>query len=124
MRLDTIQNRFWAAGIQDQDKPLEFFKLQHRFKPARFELHKRSNWDEDVVIPIYHSNPIKEGGTAELYQIDVPEEFVGWKLRDACAGSRFNAGSEESPDWVCCPSPGRPRTPHSWLIISLVHVAP
>ena len=103
MRRDTIQEMFRIANIQDKDLPSRFFELQHRFTPARFELHMRYSWDEDTVLPIYRKNPIKEGGTAHLYQIDIPEEFVGEKLRDVCAGSRFNAALTESPDWVCCP---------------------
>ncbi len=100
MRLDTIQATFRSAHIQDPDAPSKFFELQHRFKPARFELHAIKNWDQDTIIPIVRHNPIKAGGTAKLYQIDVPEEFVGEKLRYVCAGSRFNAASNRSPDWV------------------------
>ena len=99
---DTLQEVFRAAGIHDQELPNKFFDQQHRFTPARFDLYGGHDWSEDTVIPIYQRNPIKKGGTAEIYQIDVPEEFVGLNLRDVCAGSRFNAGSDESPDWVSC----------------------
>ena len=101
-RQDTIQELFRDANIQDPNKATEFFEMQHRFKPARFELQMKNIWRSDRVIPIYRKNSIKEGGTAQVYQIDIPEEFVGERLRDFCAGSRFNAASEESPDWVRC----------------------
>lgn len=101
MRQDTIQETFHSAKIQDRNKPIEFFKLQYLFKPARFDWQMKNNWDYNTVIPICQKNSIKEGGTAQIYQIDIPEEFVGESLRDVCAGSRFNAASEESPDWVC-----------------------
>lgn len=102
MRLDTIQQTFRSAKIQDSNKASEFFKLQHRFKPARFEWQMKKKWDSDTVIPICQKNLIKKGGTAQIYQIDIPEEFVDQSLRHYCAGSRFNAASEESPEWVCC----------------------
>jgi hypothetical protein len=100
MRLDTIQETFHSAEIQDRNKAFQFFDLQHRFKPARFDWQMKGVWDSNTVIPICQKLPIKKGGTAQIYQIDVPEEFVGEKLRSVCAGSRFNAASEESPDWV------------------------
>lgn len=92
-----------ANDVHDADLSSAFFELQHRFRPARFNLHGTTDWDEDMVVPIYRKIPIKAGGTAELWQIDIPEEFVGQTLRDISSGSRFNAGSEENPDWVSCP---------------------
>lgn len=89
-----------ANDEHDADLSSAFFELQHRFRPARFDLHGRTDWDEDIVVPIYQKNAIKAGGTARLWQIDIPEEFVGQTLRDISSGSRFNAGSEEDPDWV------------------------
>ena len=86
--------------VDDADLLSKFFELQHRFRPAKFDLHVQTDWNEDMVVPIYRKNLIKEGGTAQLWQIDIPEEFVGQKLRDVSSGSRFNAGSEEDPDWV------------------------
>ena len=92
-----------ANDVHDAHLSSAFFELQHRFRPARFDLHGTTDWDEDMVVPIYRKIPIKAGGTAELWQIDIPEEFVGQNLRDISSGSRFNAGSEENPDWVSCP---------------------
>ena len=60
-----------------------------------FDLHARTEWDEDMVVAMYRKNPIKAGGTAKLWQIDMPEEFVGQTLRDISSGCRFNAGSEQ-----------------------------
>ncbi len=101
MRQETINEMFRNADIHDQDIPSKFFELQYRFTPAKFELHTTNRWDRHTVIPIQEKNPIKEGGTAQLYQIDIPEEFVGEAMRRVCAGSRFNEASTESPDWVC-----------------------
>ena len=95
---DTIANDRDHAGLSSA-----FFELQHRFRPASFELYDRNDWGEDKVVPIYRKNPIKAGGTAKLWQIDVPVEYVGHALRDIYSGSRFNAGSEKDPDWVSFP---------------------
>ena len=93
-----------ADDVHDADLLSAFFQQQHRFRPARFDLHSTTDLDdEDMVVPIYQKNHIKTGGTAKLWQIDIPEEFVGQTLRDVSSGSRFNAGSEENPDWVSCP---------------------
>lgn len=106
MRRDTIQEAFESANIPDRTKTSEFFKLQHHFKPARFCWHMKNNWDNNRVIPICEKNFLKKGGTAQIYQIAIPEEYVDETLRRVCAGYRFNAASEESPDWVRCrPTP-------------------
>ena len=96
--LDAIANDGGYPGLSS-----EFFELQHRFRPASFDLYDRNDWGEDKVVPIYQKNSIKAGGTAQLWQIDVPEEYVGHSLRDISSGSRFNAGSEQDPDWVSSP---------------------
>ena len=54
----------------------KFFELQHRFRPASFDLHDRNDWGEDKVVPICRKNSIKVGETAKVWQIDVPEEYL------------------------------------------------
>lgn len=82
----------------------EFTEKQHRFCPARFDFQRAANWNEDVVIPICSKNRINEGGTAHLWQIEVPEEFVEEDLRKQSSTSRFNAATSGSdPDWVRMP---------------------
>lgn len=97
--LNAIENDGRHPGLSS-----EFFDLQHCFRPASFDLHDSNDWGEDKVIPIYRKIPIKSGGTAKLWQIDVPEEYVGHALRDIASGSRFNEGSEQDPDWVSFPT--------------------
>ncbi|KAL8690381.1 MAG: hypothetical protein Q9218_004160 [Villophora microphyllina] len=77
----------------------EFVKQQHRFCPARFEYQRPANWGKDVVLPICSKQPINEGGTAHLWLIEVPEEFVGEDLRKESSRSRFNAATAADPDW-------------------------
>ncbi|KAI4110034.1 MAG: hypothetical protein L6R37_000167 [Teloschistes peruensis] len=79
----------------------EFAEQQHRFCPATFEHWMPAKWSKDSVIPIYNKTPINEGGTAHLWLIDVPEEFVGEGLRKESSRSRFNvnARTNKAPDW-------------------------
>lgn len=100
LRPDNIRNVLKIAQIEDAEFVNKFDELQHRFRPARFDLRRRRNWNEQMVLPIYQRNPIKKGGTASLWQIVVPEEFVEKKLREMCSGSRFNAATNGEPDWV------------------------
>ena len=94
------------------DLAAKFCEEQHRFKPAKFKFRNHAKWNQDVVIPIYSKTPINEGGTAHLWLIDVPEEFVEESLRiQLSKRSRFNAATPDSdPDWVrtplqLCPTP-------------------
>ena len=91
---------FKSGEVEDLTIASQFYDLQHQFRPARFDLHGRTEWDRDTVVPIYRKNHIKSGATASLWQIDVPEEFVGEKLRDVASGSRFNNNTDDEPDWV------------------------
>ncbi|KAL9581438.1 MAG: hypothetical protein Q9212_003902 [Teloschistes hypoglaucus] len=78
-----------------------FAEQQHRFCPATFEHRMPAKWPKDSVIPICNKTPINEGGTAHLWLIDVPEEFVGEGLRKESSRSRFNvnARTNKAPDW-------------------------
>ena len=103
LQLTTLEAIFGNAGLglDAQDLARQFDLLQHRFRPAKFELQRSLDWDENTVLPIYNKILVGRGATATVWQIDVPEECVGPNLRNVCAGSRFNAGTNSDPDWVC-----------------------
>ena len=111
LRRATVQDTFQAAGINNTDMHNRFFELQYRFCPTKFDLYLGTHWEEKVVVPICEKNAITQGGTAELWQIAVPEDFVGHKLREISFGSKFNAGTEKEPDWVRFPF-AHPRRKH------------
>ena len=106
LRWDSVQDTFRAAGVENQDLPSRFYELQYLFCPAKFEMYGADDWGQEVVIPISTKNLIKKGSTRELWQISVPEEFVGPRLRHIASGSRFdnNYGSGKESDWVCAPT--------------------
>ena len=103
LRLDTLQNVFTKAHVAEARSLADrFFETQYQFCPARFEYQVDCHWsEEDIVVPIYSKNPINTGGTAQLWHIDVSEEFIDQALKRVSAGSRFNAGSDQDPEWVC-----------------------
>jgi hypothetical protein len=54
-----------------------------------------------MVIPICRKEKINnKGGTAPLWQIEVPEEFVGPRLRDVIPSARF-FDLNDNGGWVC-----------------------
>ena len=107
LRQDTVEDMFGKANILDTHLRSSFFEQQYLFCPARFDLRRTQTWGEKRVVPICEKNLItSKGGTAKLWQIAVPEEFVGSSLRDLCSGSRFDASSEkDEPEWVSRQSP-------------------
>ena len=114
LRPDSVRNAFKAAcndhpDLQAKSSSLidKFLNLQYHYCPAKFDLYHRADWDDEhTVVPICRKKLInKKGGTAELWQIAIPEEFVGHKLRDISSGSRFdananNGGKDTEPEWV------------------------
>ena len=100
LSLDDLQEIYRNSKIDDEKFVSQFWDLQYRFRPAKFDLYGRTEWKENTVIPIYRKNLIRERAIASLWQVDVPEEFVGERLKDAASCSRFNANTDEEPDWV------------------------
>ena len=97
LQWSPVQSLF---GRNREGQAAQFFKEQWRFCPARFDLHRTKNYLNNRVIPICRKHLIKEGGTAQLWHIDVYEEFVTPKLREVAKGSRFNLAVDHEPsDW-------------------------
>jgi hypothetical protein len=89
-------------GVLDAERlGAGFDGLQWRFCPARFELGESYDWPEEMVIPICRKEKINnKGGTAQLWRIEIPEEFVGSRLRDVIPGARFY-DLNDNIGWVC-----------------------
>lgn len=75
----------------DADKLLTSFEeAQWSFCPARFKLDMGREFDRNEVIPICGKEMINaKGGTAQLWQIKIQEEFVGPDLRDVAQSAKF-----------------------------------
>jgi hypothetical protein len=78
---------------QAADIGRQFEEARWRFYPAHFEFDVSHNYDKKRILPFLKRVPIGEGegkgGTANLWNISVPEEFVGSKLRRKVASSKF-----------------------------------
>ena len=100
----TLREKLYdRKDIPDGDKLATVFdQAQWRFCPAKFELHVGEDFVEHRILPICKKDKINnKGGTAKLWQIEVQEEFIGPKLKDAVSNSRFNVGpSPQEEDWV------------------------
>lgn len=67
----------------------EFNRKQWAFCPADFDYHSR-NYHSDRIIPICKKEEINDkGGTAQLWQIAVQEDFVKPRLKERVPNSRF-----------------------------------
>ena len=68
-----------------------FDEMQRRFCAITFDLDMDRDYIKNQVLPICEKKTINDkGGTAQLWQIAVQEEFVGEKLRNAVALSEFD----------------------------------
>src|SRR5215469_16961263 len=78
---------------QAADIGRRFEEARWRFLPAHFEFDASHNYGEKRILPFLKRVPIGEGegkgGTANLWNISVPEEFVGDKLRKKVSSSKF-----------------------------------
>ena len=81
---------------ETNDLAVCFDKKQWRYCAARFDLHMGLNHVKHEILPICVKEKInKKGATADLWYIEVHQEFVGKELRDAVPNSRFKP---EGPD--------------------------
>lgn len=101
-------DEFWSQGIWDKHLPIDlhsllkkaatittsdsdalangFNNLQWKFCPASFEMTWRRKLVAEHILPFYKKEKINEKGfTAQLWQIEVPEEFIGPNLVRAVA---------------------------------------
>jgi hypothetical protein len=87
-----LQDTFQALGVRDPYRVAEAFDdLQWRFCAAKFELNMGREYPRQRIMPIRRKLEINEkGGTAQLWQIEVLEEFVGRELRDAVKASAYD----------------------------------
>ncbi|KAL8846936.1 MAG: hypothetical protein Q9221_008004 [Calogaya cf. arnoldii] len=100
--LQQLQTRLQGPRIPDpMQLAAEFNEKQWPFCPAKFDLHLGQEYTEHSILPICQKVKINEkGGTARLWQIEVKEEFVGHKLKQAVDFSRYNCStSSTEPDW-------------------------
>lgn len=79
-----------------------FFEMQWQYLPTTFDLDGVYEWSQERVIPICYQNSIAEGRTAKVYEVAIPEEFIGPKLAHAFPHCRryLDSDSKINPGWV------------------------
>lgn len=85
-------------GVINPDELADGFNnLQWRFCPAIIEKDMGRDFKENEILPFCHKEKINDkGGTAQLWQIEVPEEFVGPELAEAISeGGKYNNPNDD-----------------------------
>jgi hypothetical protein len=75
--------------VSETKLTIDFFEMQWRFCPVVFELDMDGEWLPEMIVPICSQNLIAEGRTARVYEVSIPEDFVGTRLRQALPTSRY-----------------------------------
>ena len=80
-----------AKAIIDQ-----FDEHQWSFCPPKFEFRRERRLLSRQILPILNKKQINQkGGTADIWLIEVPEQFVGATLREAAANARYTVSNEK-----------------------------
>lgn len=92
INLFAVKELFAALKIPDYEKTaVEFDKLQWKYAPARLDLYTGWVYHERRVMPFRRRLKINEkGATAQLWQIEVLEDFVSDKLKQMVPDSVFD----------------------------------
>jgi hypothetical protein len=68
----------------------KFESLRWRYCPAKFELGMARDFGTNRILPIHKRQAINEkGGTAQVWEIVVPEEFVSPELAKTVSSTKF-----------------------------------
>lgn len=73
-----------------EELAVSFHSIQWRYCAPIFELNITRDFPRNQILPIRRKREIATGGTAQLWQIEVLEDFVGPQLRLAVQGSRYD----------------------------------
>ncbi|RDW91279.1 hypothetical protein BP5796_02444 [Coleophoma crateriformis] len=89
-RLPISMDELRKLLSNNEELATAFYEKQRSFCPAALELEMDRTYTE-YVVPIHKRQTITcKGGTADLYQIEVLEEFVGPRLREVVKDSRYD----------------------------------
>jgi hypothetical protein len=79
----------------------EFGEQQWRYRAVQFELNMNPNCLEQDILPICKKARVKAGGSAEVWQIAVQEEFVDDRLRKAVCNNPHAIYDDSEYGKVC-----------------------
>ncbi len=92
MDLFSLKSLFKSIGIPTSDQlAIDFDEQQWKYCAAKLDLHGGRQYPENRIMPFRRRLKINsKGGTAQLWQIEVLEEFVEPRLRKAVETSRYD----------------------------------
>jgi len=94
----------WEGITDAAEVARKFVQAKWSFCAPVFDLRTGHDYGTDVILPIHKMRSINDkGGTANLWEISVPEQFVSKNLRTAAADFRF--WDNELSTWVCTRDP-------------------
>jgi hypothetical protein len=112
LRHGHLIHRFWRHGLNDSRLPFDKGSLdsvlmehvslvsqillaQWKYCPIIFDLDMALELPAKAVLPIIQRQRINDKGTtAQLWEISIPEEYVGRSLRRAASFSAFSSASD------------------------------
>ena len=92
MTLVQLRKEIGAMKIDNGYELADSFdSLQWQFFPVKFEFDSQKAYPRNRILPICKKEIInKKGGTAQLYQVAVQQEFVGQSLRNSVPSSLYH----------------------------------
>ena len=102
--IDKHDLRVLVQNLSHEDDSLadRFFEIQWRYCAAVVDLDGIYEWQQEMVIPICFQSLIAEGRTAKVYEIAVPEDFIGQRLAHRFPHCRryLDSALNICPGWV------------------------
>lgn len=94
------ENKIPSSSSEEQESlARRFYDIQWKYSLKPFQLGDGKAHPPQCILPICQRKEInKKGATAHLWEIEVPEEFVGETLRGRVENSRYL--SEHNNGWV------------------------
>ncbi len=90
---------FKSLEILNEKLADEFFEMQWQFCVATLDLDQDHEWPPEMILPICAQNLIAQGRTAEVFEVAIPEDFIGENLAQAFPDCRHE-DQDICPGWV------------------------
>lgn len=99
MDLLSLKSLFESMRIFNWEQfAIDFDERQWKYCAAKLDLNRGRQYPENRIMPFCRRQEINsKGGTAQLWQIEVLEEFVEPRLREAVKNSRYDPGDGLGP---------------------------
>lgn len=88
--IKSVSETHWDASLDSQ-----ILSTQWKYCPVIFDLDMALELPDGAVLPVVQRQRINDkGATAQLWEVSIPEDFVGSKLRQAASSARFSSVSD------------------------------